>query len=307
MSSESPLNFADLIPLPEDSDPEEVATALETAQIFAGRDPKEALRWLRRASEAASDAGRDNRSLALARAAADLAPRLSSPAPAPAPEPPAVAPPPPSAAAAEPENAQPTPPPSLRPPPPSERRSALPTPPPKPSVRPSAPSAAAVSSVVTSAPENPLTPAPPSAVSRPPSAEAPSRPSSSLTPSPARSVGKSRPPEKPAKPDRAAKPEKPSHAQASPSLTPAAPSVRPPKPTYTTPQALLGSEGSQVIERLIREGRAETVSVKRSARDPSLFVVRTGASQGLGSRKALIVLLEDAPDFFSDEQPEFTN
>jgi hypothetical protein len=70
---------------------------------------------------------------------------------------------------------------------------------------------------------------------------------------------------------------------------------------------LLGNEGSAAIERLIREGRAETVSVKRSARDPSLFIVRTGPARGLGTRKALIVLLEDDSDFFSDEQPEFTN
>src|SRR5688572_554760 len=107
MSSESPPNFADLIPLAEDSDPEEVATALETAQVFAARDPKEALRWLRRASEAAADAGRDNRSLALARTAADLAGQLSSaPSTPAAAEAPAVAPPPPAAAASQPERSE---------------------------------------------------------------------------------------------------------------------------------------------------------------------------------------------------------
>jgi hypothetical protein len=84
MSSESPESTAvDLIPLAEDSDPEEVATALETALALGTRgDLREALRWLRRASEAADDAGREQRSLALARTAADLATLLSTQQPA---------------------------------------------------------------------------------------------------------------------------------------------------------------------------------------------------------------------------------
>jgi hypothetical protein len=80
----------------------------------------------------------------------------------------------------------------------------------------------------------------------------------------------------------------------------------PPKPSFSTPQAVLGAEGSQVIERLMREGRAETVSIKRSSRDPSLFVARNGAQRTHGTHRALIILLEDVPDFFNGEQPEAT-
>ncbi|HEV8246268.1 MAG TPA: hypothetical protein VGP93_10895, partial [Polyangiaceae bacterium] len=77
--SPSSSSLADFIPLAEDDDPEDVALALETAGALGGRgDMREALRWLRKASEAADDAGRDKRSLALARAAADIATRLAS-------------------------------------------------------------------------------------------------------------------------------------------------------------------------------------------------------------------------------------
>ncbi len=55
------------------TDPEVVATALETAGIFGEQgDVKEALRWIRRAAELAGDAGDDDRALSLARAASDL-------------------------------------------------------------------------------------------------------------------------------------------------------------------------------------------------------------------------------------------
>ena len=85
-------------PAPNPSDSEDVATALETAAIFAAKgDGSEAAHWLRRAAECASQNGDDSRASELARALSELA---------------------------EPERRLPTPPPlraSVRPPPPSER------------------------------------------------------------------------------------------------------------------------------------------------------------------------------------------
>ena len=91
------------IPKVRDDDPEDVSWALSTAATsFARGDRAEALKWLRRAAEAASEADRDGRALEIAKAAADLAPP-STPAPAlrpsaakPAPKPAAGAKPPPT-------------------------------------------------------------------------------------------------------------------------------------------------------------------------------------------------------------------
>jgi hypothetical protein len=77
---------------PSPSDNEDVVSALETADIFwAKGDTGEALRWLKRAADTASDAGDDMRALAIARSVADLksmptqaaaeAPRMSRPPP----------------------------------------------------------------------------------------------------------------------------------------------------------------------------------------------------------------------------------
>ena len=56
-----------------ESDPSDVAAALETAQVLWRRgDLHESLRWVRRAAEAAETEGNDMRALTLARAAADL-------------------------------------------------------------------------------------------------------------------------------------------------------------------------------------------------------------------------------------------
>lgn len=314
MSSETaPPSYADLIPPAEDSDPEDVVTALEMALSFGTRgDLREALRWLRRAAEAADDAGRDTRSLALARTAAELANLLPATAPPPAAEPAEAAPSAPvapQAVASEPEHGSPMP--SVRPPPPSARHSSKPVPPSKPSAAPAprsvSPKPRSVSPKPPSVSPKPpsATPAPPSVAPAPPVVAAPAdltppppsvtpRPPSSLAPAPVKAASKSLAPAKPSQAPRSV----------SPSATPAAPSVRPPKPTYATPQALLGNEGSQVIERLMREGRAETVSVKRSGRDPSLFVFRTGAPRGVGTRRALVILLDEDSDFFSGEPAE---
>ncbi len=67
-------------PLPGPGDPEDVAWALETAgALWARGDAREAVRWLRRAAETASDAGLDGRAVALARVAADLTTELKLP------------------------------------------------------------------------------------------------------------------------------------------------------------------------------------------------------------------------------------
>lgn len=70
------------IPRVRDDDPEDVSWALSTAATqFARGDRAEALKWLRRAAEAASEAEHDSRALELAKAAADLtaAPPVSTP------------------------------------------------------------------------------------------------------------------------------------------------------------------------------------------------------------------------------------
>src|SRR5262245_51402407 len=61
------------VPEPLADDGEDITTALETAAIFnAQGDLREAVRWVRKAAEAAGDAGNGLRALALARAVADL-------------------------------------------------------------------------------------------------------------------------------------------------------------------------------------------------------------------------------------------
>lgn len=60
-------------PRAEPDDPDGVVLALKTAgSLWTGGERTEAIRWLRKAQEAADEAGNDERSLALARAAADL-------------------------------------------------------------------------------------------------------------------------------------------------------------------------------------------------------------------------------------------
>lgn len=97
-------------PGPEPGDPEDVTWTLQTAGTMWNRgDTHEAIRWLRRAAEAAGNSGADLRAVTLARAAADLTSALdippSIPPPAPAPAAEAGSAPP----AAEPAAAAPTP------------------------------------------------------------------------------------------------------------------------------------------------------------------------------------------------------
>lgn len=99
-------------PAPEPGDPEDVAWNLQTGgTMWARGDHHEAVRWLRRAAEAASDAGSDLRAVALARAAADLTAALALP--------PSIAPPPATAPTTDatpvPVSARPAPPPVSHP------------------------------------------------------------------------------------------------------------------------------------------------------------------------------------------------
>src|SRR5579862_5265625 len=83
------------IPTPRLDDDEDVHWALSTAGALWARGEKvEALKWLRRAAEQASDVNADVRALELFKAAADMASKvgpLSAPPPAPKPPPPAPA------------------------------------------------------------------------------------------------------------------------------------------------------------------------------------------------------------------------
>ena len=151
------------IPPARKDDSEDVAWALSTAEaMYARGDRSDALKWLRRAAESASEAQADDRALELAKAAADLA-TIVGPTPSMIPPPP-VRPsqaPQPAAASAPPPRPLPTP---SRPPPP-------PTPPPS---RP-APAAKAVAAPLPSrvVPAAAPTPRP---VTRPSGAVTPSAP-----------------------------------------------------------------------------------------------------------------------------------
>ena len=81
------------IPAVRDDDPEDVSWALSTAATqWARGDRIEALKWLRRAAEAASEAEKDSRALELAKAAADLTTPSMPPPSMPPPMPPASRP-----------------------------------------------------------------------------------------------------------------------------------------------------------------------------------------------------------------------
>jgi hypothetical protein len=178
------------IPAPEAGDTETVVSSLETAAIFGAKgDVAEALHWLRRAAESASDTGDDARTLTLAHSAATLSSRLhatSEPESARVP----TRSPPPAEAAGEAEDATPylleSPP---HPPLPTSRPSATATPPPPPSARlhlvaADAPGAAAPASRASTAPRpSGLTPQAPKTSSSASTANGMRPASKSVTPS----------------------------------------------------------------------------------------------------------------------------
>jgi hypothetical protein len=113
------------IPPAKKDDSEDVAWALSTAEaMFARGDGGDALKWLRRAAESASEAQADDRALELAKAAAELASVLGPSASAP--PPPIAAPPPPDQLATQPAA------PVIRPAAAAARPGAPPPPPPPP-------------------------------------------------------------------------------------------------------------------------------------------------------------------------------
>ncbi len=170
------------IPTPRQDDDEDVHWALSTAgALWARGEHAEALKWLRRAAEQASDVNADIRALELFKAAADVATRVNTPsaappppAPAPAPAPVAVAPPP-VPTPRPPAPGLPTPR-GAAPPAPSSQAPA-----PKPSAPPPPPPAQRKLPDAGSAPKPPLPPPRPGSVYPPPpavqAAPSPQRPS----------------------------------------------------------------------------------------------------------------------------------
>jgi hypothetical protein len=127
-----PENDSSILWKQNPSDSEEVKWALSTAGALLGRGERaEAIKWVRRAAEQASDDGADDRSIELARVVGELAtivasapppPRAASaapppeaPAPPPVPEAPAPPPPPAAPAPPPPDRAAPSKPPPLAP------------------------------------------------------------------------------------------------------------------------------------------------------------------------------------------------
>lgn len=116
------------IPAAKKSDSEDVSWALSTADAMWGRgDRADAVKWLRRAVESASEAQDDDRALELAKAAADIASQAGIVQTSPPPLVAASAPP-----MARPSAPPPVPKPSAAPPRPAPTRSVPPPPPSRP-------------------------------------------------------------------------------------------------------------------------------------------------------------------------------
>jgi|GEM_PF-2269491 len=290
--------------IPEPSDSEDVVSALETADVFWTKgDADEAMRWLKRAAESASDAGNDARALAIARSVADLksgssraieTPSVSRPAPPSA----AKAPPPPSATragAGTQEN--------------SEVRRA---PPPLPSP-PAAPIDAAPTSRATASQKAP----PPLPTPKTPESAAPPAPSARLS-----SMPPAPPQKRPASTDRlpAVTPEpahvtpvKPQPTGAGPNPTPPADAARP-APASPQPRAAAVSaapapgsdipaagnrrsmpapkEPSRAAVTAANAYRAVTVYVKPQAQNGErleVFLARPGQTPPPGTEPALLI------------------
>jgi len=79
-------------------------------------------------------------------------------------------------------------------------------------------------------------------------------------------------------------------------LTPSAPAAAP----SAAPTSMVRGNADAALQQLLDSGRAVKVVVKRSARDESLYVVRRadGNGQALGTREAVIVLIEPDDGFF---------
>jgi hypothetical protein len=228
------------IPAPEASDTETVVSSLETAAIFGAKgDAAEALHWLQRAAESASETGDDARTLTLAHCVAALSGRVHA---MPEPESPGVPAPPSTLESVSGEAEDATPyllAPLPEPPPPSSPASATGTPPPPPSAR-ARPASLAASK--TTAPSSPAQ-ARPSHLPRP-------RPSTGLS-----LVNGS---------GRASKSVTPSVLGAPPTAAGATKSLPPEVPS----EAPLATQGGRRVRQAAR------VSVTRSLTERGLYFVR---------------------------------
>jgi hypothetical protein len=93
-----------------------------------------------------------------------------------------------------------------------------------------------------------------------------------------------------------------------PSVSPSmAPSVSPsmaPSGAHAVAPVVARDNSEMALQQLLASGRAVKVLVKRSTRDEGLYVVRPAENQppALGTRQAVIVLLEPDDDFFTKSE-----
>jgi hypothetical protein len=297
------------IPAPEPTDSGKVASCLETAQeLWTNGQMREAVRWIQRGADAAEEDGNDMRALALARLGAELTAQMKGSGSPAAPK--APSPPRPGGEKAEKsdknekaeKNEDAPAPASLSPSPPRARVS---NPPPLPGgVSPSSPTASAAASVA---------PSPPSQAPKPPSPSVSAAADSvGATPSSAEAASSSSSgPESSARPSTKTPPaDRPSIKPAT-SRTPGPLSTAPAKPAATSvaPAASAAlvedvpsakGKTSTPLSELISSGLAQRVSVKRSALDASLLVVRPAAGNGAkvitGARQAVLIYLDGDSD-----------
>lgn len=292
-SGESP------IPRVRDDDPDEVADKLSVAMArWAQGDSTDALTWLRRAAEAASDADADMRALELAKASSALADALAAAAA------PSVAP----AAATPSTAAPPLPVPSQRPPSP-------PAPPPSPSVAaPPAPKAPPTppSRPSVRAPSRPPSPGMSPSVAAPaaPKAPIPSRPALSPMP-PIRPLGTAtsgppRPAATPLAPQTAPRPPisaSPSFPQPSPSFPRAAAPAQPPAPLESASSREARRASAELPSLIGDDGYADH---EKTSQMPVAEILRRLEQGGRESESSLRAAERSHPSADEEFQPEAT-
>lgn len=231
------------IPPPLDDDDEDVHWALSTASALWSRGERsEALKWLRRAAETASDANADERALTLFKAAADVTARMETPQAAPP---------------AAPAYAQPA---QVYAPPPAQHAGYAPQAPVYPQApmqgpmaTPQPPAAAAPQSVPQRAPRPASVPAPaPAAAPRPASVPAPPAPRGVPSVRPSTPAGMGAPPAQPFELQR------PGAASARPQVDPGKPMTSPPaarvsRPIHAPPVPMGAHEPSSIRQAPVAE------------------------------------------------------
>jgi len=90
-------------------------------------------------------------------------------------------------------------------------------------------------------------------------------------------------------------------AESAPATPAAAHAGTPAVAPSTAPTSMVRGNADAALKQLLESGRAVKVVVKRSARDEDLYVVRRaeGHAPSLGTREAVIVLLEPDDGFFT--------